>query len=68
MFELVEIHVMWTWATTAIVSVRAGASRGERGEVGQYVVMVAILVVAAAAIATIIAKKFTDKANSISTE
>ena len=66
MFELTEVQLIRAWMTIAIT--RARAHRDERGEVAQTVIIVSILAAAAIAIATIIATKFKDKANTIPTE
>ncbi len=68
MLELPEIQAVRAWAVAAITRTRAAqADRDEQGEIAQTVIIVAILAAAAIAIATIIATKFTDKANSIPT-
>jgi len=66
MFDLTEVQMIRAWMVTAIARVRS--ERDERGEVAQTVIIVAILAAAAIAIATIIATKFKDKANTIPTE
>ena len=66
MFETTEARLIRAWASTMLA--RARSSRDQRGEIAQTVIIVAILAAAAIAIATIIATKFRDKANSIPTE
>jgi ABC-type enterochelin transport system permease subunit len=66
MLDFTEVQMVRAWVVTAIARVRS--DRNERGEVAQTVIIVAILAAAAIAIATIIATKFRDKANSIPTE
>lgn len=67
MLEFPEVRFLRTWASAAIACAQA-RNRDERGEVAQTVIIVAILAAAAIAIATIIATKFTNKANTIPTE
>lgn len=67
MWNIVEVAVVESWARSVIARVRSDGG-GERGEIAQTVIIVAILAAAAIAIATIIATKFRDKANSIPTE
>lgn len=66
MFDFTEVELMRAWLTTTISRVRS--ERDQRGEIAQTVIIVAILAAAAIAIATIIATKFKDKANTIPTE
>lgn len=71
MFDFTEVQILRAWVTASTARVRSGdrrSARGERGEVAQTVIIVAILAAAAIAIATIIATKFKDKANNIPTE
>lgn len=68
MFNSVEARAVWCWAVLAAERARRGRPRNERGEIAQTVIIVAILAAAAIVIATIIATKFKDKANSIPTE
>lgn len=67
MLEFYEVQVIRAWAVTAITRAQA-RKHDERGEVAQTVIIVAILAAAAIAIATIIATKFKNKANTIPTE
>lgn len=66
MFDISEVQVVRAWMASAIARIRS-AERAERGEVAQTVIIVAILAAAAIAIATIIATKFKDKAETIPT-
>lgn len=66
MLDFTEVQMVRAWVVTAIARVRS--DRDDRGEVAQTVIIVAILAAAAIAIATIIATKFRDKANTIPTE
>ena len=68
MIDTTEARIVWMYANQAIASLRGGRLRDERGEIAQTVIIVAILAAAAVAIATIIATKFKEKANGISTE
>ena len=67
MFDFTEVQMMRAWVVTAIARV-ACPSATSAARSRQTVIIVAILAAAAIAIATIIATKFTDKANSIPTE
>ena len=62
---MIEIQFVRAWLSTAITRVRD--ERDERGEIAQTVIIVAILAAAAIVIATVIATKFKDKANTIPT-
>lgn len=65
---LMELEAVRCWTVDALARASTRSrSRGERGEIAQTVIIVAILAAAAIAIATIIATKFTDKAKSIPT-
>ena len=67
MLDYPEVQAIRAWASVAIARAKT-RQRDERGEVAQTVIIVAILASAAIAIATIIATKFRDKANTIPTE
>jgi hypothetical protein len=66
MFDTLEVQIVRAWVATAIVRIRS--EKDERGEIAQTVIIVAILAAAAIAIATIIATKFKDKADTIPTQ
>lgn len=67
MFNNTEIQAVQAWARTMVQHIEGDRVRDERGEIAQTVIIVAILAAAAIVIATIIATKFTDKANTIPT-
>jgi hypothetical protein len=66
MFDLPEVQIVRAWVATAIARIRS--EKGERGEIAQTVIIVAILAAAAIAIATVIAPKLKDKADTIPTQ
>jgi hypothetical protein len=64
-----EIQQLVAWVSAFARHTLAKARRGERGasDLATTVILIAIFAAAAIAIATIIARKFTDKANTIPT-